>query len=329
MSTRIVLEKLPADPAGKIDYLSEQLKRHRVYILPTIQGWIYGMMLIVMLLGAINYNNSMAYMLCFLLTSLGLVCMLHTYKNLSGLIISTTRPKPVFVGQTALFPIKFDNRSGLEKYSINIEQCPTSRNLFLKKETVEKISMGISSGQQMTGYYPARTNQRGLIKSKRLKISTDFPLGLFVAWSYFQPEYDCLVYPEPKGQDILPPPVLAEDDSDYGLQAGTDDFSGFRKYKSGDPIHSIAWKAFAKEQGILVKQFSGKGSQTLSLNWKSVSHINNTESRLSQLCYWILIAEKASVVYSFEIPDVNIEASQGERHKELCLEALARYGIQS
>jgi uncharacterized protein (DUF58 family) len=326
MSTRIVLERLPADPAVRIGYQTEQIKRHRVYILPTIQGWIYGLMLIVMLLGGINYNNSMAYMLCFLLASLGLVCMLHTYRNLSGLIVSSSKPTAVFVRQQALFPIQFDNRLGLEKFSIQLTQHEANKKLFKKREDVEKISIGISSGQQLTSYYPVPSYRRGILTAKRLKISTDFPLGLFVAWAYFTPEYDCLVYPEPKGQKQLPLHTLSEDDSDYGLQSGMDDFSGFRKYRPGDPVHSIAWKAFAKEQGLFVKQFSGKGSQTLILNWESVSHINNVELRLSQLCYWVLLAEKTSTQYGLEIPGVSIEPGHGIHHKEVCLEALARYG---
>jgi len=137
-----------------------------------------------------------------------------------------------------------------------------------------------------------------------------------------------MVYPTPNGQKQLPLNTLNEDDLDYGSQSGTDDFAGFRKYRPGDPVNSIAWKAFAREQGLLVKQFSGKGSQTLILNWESVSHISDVESRLSQLCYWILLANKTSIHYGLEIPDVKIEPDHGAHHKELCLEALARYGKQ-
>ncbi len=327
MSTRIVLEKLPADPASKFSYQSEQIKRHRVYIFPTTQGWLYAMMLVVMLLGAINYNNSMAYMLCFLLTSLALVCMLHTYRNLCGLIISSTKPKAIYVGQQALFPIQLDNRLGLEKFSILLEQRKTSKKLFRKRKEVERVSIGIESGQQPTCHYPVQSQKRGLLNCGRLKISTDFPLGLFISWSYFEPEQTCIVYPAPKGQKQLPLYTLNEDDADYGTQSGTDDFSGFRKYKPGDPIHSIAWKAFAREQGLLVKQFSGKGSRTLILSWESVSHINDIESRLSQLCYWILLAEQTSIHYGLEIPNISIEPGHGLLHKEQCLKELARYGI--
>ena len=286
-------------------------------------------MLIVMLLGAINYNNSMAYMLCFLLTSLAIVCMLHTYRNLTGLIVTSSKPKPVFAKQQALFPIQFDNRAGFEKFSIQIQQQEKKKLFSRKKNNIEseKLIVAVSSGQHTTCYYPEQTQKRGLIKSKRLKISTDFPLGLFMAWSYFQPEHECLVYPEPKGSKQFPAFTVNDDESDYGTQSGTDDFAGFRKYKAGDPVHSISWKAYAKEQGLLVKQFSGKGSETLVLNWDAVSHINSIESRLSQLCYWVILADQEAMQYGLELPTSKIEAGHGHHHKELCLEALARYGI--
>ncbi len=329
MVAHVFLERLPADPSNITGYTSEQLKRHRVYIFPTIQGWLYGMMLIVMLLGAINYNNSMAYMLCFLLASLGLVCMLHTYRNLCGLIISSSKPKAVFAGQQALFPIQLDNRPGLEKFSIQLEQCETIKKLFRKRKESLKISIAINAARQSSCYYPVLSAKRGFLTCERLKISSNFPLGLFIAWSYFESEYKCLIYPAPRGQKQLPMHTLNKDDANYGLQSGTDDFVGFRKYRPGDPVNSIAWKVFAREQGLLVKQFSGKGSQTLMLNWESVSKINNIESRLSQLCYWVLLTEQTSLYYGLEIPGIRIEPNHGTHHKELCLEALARYGKQT
>lgn len=326
MTTSVVLERTPADPAGRIGLQAKKLKRQRVYIFPTSQGWLYGAMLIIMLLGAINYNNSMAFMLCFLLASLGIVCMLHTYRNLTGLIISSSKPKAVFAGQLALFPIQFNNHFGNERFSLKLEKKEALKFKNRNPDQYEQIPISIEAGKQITAYYPLQTAQRGILPSGRLMISTNFPLGIFTAWSYFEPEDACLVYPSPYGQKQLPLNTLHEDDADYGLLSGTDDFAGFRKYRPGDPINSIAWKAFAREQGLLVKQFSGKGSQTLILSWEAVKNINDTEIRLSQLCYWILIAEQAGILYGLEIPDVQIMPGYGTQHKETCLEKLAQYG---
>jgi uncharacterized protein (DUF58 family) len=325
MVTQVVLERPPADPSGSARLLAKQLKRRRVYIFPTLQGWLYVVMLIVMLLGAINYNNSMAYMLCFLLASLGLVCMLHTYRNLAGLILTPIKPKAVFVGQQALFPIQLDNRLSLTRFSIKLESHDKVK-IFRKRKQHHIVSIGLEASKQSTSYYPIQTSKRGTLSLEHLKISTTFPLGIFTAWAYYEPEFYCLVYPAPKGQKQLPLTSLHEENCDFGIQSGADDFAGFRKYRPGDPVNSIAWKAYAREQGLLVKQFSGTGSQTLMLNWNAVSHISNTESRLSQFCYWVLLADKSSIHYGLEIPDAKIEPGHGMHHKERCLEALARYG---
>lgn len=328
MATPIVLERPPADPSGRAGVFSDQLKRQRVYIFPTLQGWLYALMLVVMLFGAINYNNSMAFILCFLLTSLALVCMIHTYRNLAGLILTATMPKAVFAGQQALFPIQLDNRLSLARFSIQLESYKTVKKIFRKRERQQIVSISVKAGKPATSYYPVKTSNRGILNLERLKLSTTFPLGLFSAWAYYEPEFYCLVYPTPKGDKQLPQNSFQKENVNYGTQAGTDDFSGFRKYRPGDPVNSIAWKAFAREQGLLVKQFSGKGSQTLILAWDAVSNINNVESRLSQLCYWVLLAEKLSLHYGLELPDKKIDPGQGTHHKELCLEALARYGNQ-
>ncbi len=328
MGMSVVLERLPVDPSSSTGVLSNQLKRQRVYIFPTLQGWLYALMLVVMLLGAINYNNSMAYMLCFLLASLGMVCMIHTYRNLAGLILSSTTPKPVFAEQQALFPIQINNRLSMARYAIQIESYKTKKYLFRKRKQGHIVSLSVKAGKLLTSYYPLITSKRGILKLGRLKLSTNFPLGLFSAWAYFEPEFTCLVYPNPKGNKQLPQHAIEKENVDYGVQSGTDDFSGFRKYRPGDPINAIAWKAFAREQGLLVKQFSGNGSQTLLLSWDAISYINDVESRLSQLCYWILLAEKLSIYYGLEIPDMKIDPGLGTHHKEHCLEALTRYGKQ-
>jgi hypothetical protein len=59
--------------------------------------------LVVMLLGAINYNLALGHALVFLLAGLGVVGMIHTFRNLFGLVITPGRCEPVFAGETAHF----------------------------------------------------------------------------------------------------------------------------------------------------------------------------------------------------------------------------------
>ena len=98
--------------------LVQRLDRRRVYIFPTGQGFTLGAMLVVILLGAINYDNALGYLLTFLLAGLTLVAMLHTYRNLAGLEFKGVRSAPVFVGETAHFECHIENDSELVRLAI-------------------------------------------------------------------------------------------------------------------------------------------------------------------------------------------------------------------
>ena len=80
MTDTVVLEKLPAS-RGSVSAGSSDYKRRRIYIFATRQGMFFTFLLLVMLVLAINYSNSMAYVMTFLLGSLLMISMLHTYRN--------------------------------------------------------------------------------------------------------------------------------------------------------------------------------------------------------------------------------------------------------
>ncbi len=66
------------------------LGQRRVYILPTAGGLMFGVTILLMLIGSINYNLNLGYVLVFLLAGNGMVSMLHTWRNLAR-ISSATR----------------------------------------------------------------------------------------------------------------------------------------------------------------------------------------------------------------------------------------------
>lgn len=93
---RWLVRRLP--PAPRVE-----LTQRRIFILPNQAGLSFAVVLVVILLAAINYQNSPAYGLCFLLLALGLVGIVHTYRNLRGLLLSAGAAPAVFVGEQARF----------------------------------------------------------------------------------------------------------------------------------------------------------------------------------------------------------------------------------
>jgi len=64
----------------------------------------------------------------------------------------------------------------------------------------------------------------------------------------------------------------------------------------------------------------------LWLDWDSLPH-SDTETRLSQLCRWVLDAEAGSCRYGLRLPGQHIPLNRGDAHKHLCLQALALYEV--
>ena len=307
---------------------SIQLNRRRIYILPTRFGFMFTILLLIMLLGSINYNNSMAFILTFLLSSLFFITMLHTYRNLAGLKISATRPEPVYAGETALFPIIINNRSGHARPSIYIVNHPSSRGFWKFSSLLNKSLLTSVNADSINRIkLPVPTMTRGIMPLDRIMIYTYFPLGLFMAWSYINVKQHCIVYPKPSGTESLPYTQTEDNSGIYGLNDGADDFAGFRSYRPGDSIKKIAWKSLAREQGLLVKKFSGNAIKEVNISWEEVSHLNTIEDRLSQLCLWVIAADKNNMVFSLGLPDKKIDKNSGPAHKQECLECLARYGL--
>ena len=300
------------------------LRQKNIYIFPTRQGFAFFMVLMVMLVGAINYNNNMAYMLTFLLSSIALVSIHHTHGMLHRLRISAGQSKPTFAGEFAQFQLWMDNRQFRERYALRWQG--TKRN----PNTITEQVIDAPAGEHLAIMINVASQKRGRLPLGQLQISSRFPLGLLRAWSYVHLDMETLVYPTPEGQRTLPKGNHSDDDSIDGFSDSGhgDDFIGYRDYKPGDSLRHVDWKAYARssDDHLMLKQFGGAGSTRLWLDWRAVSHLNNTEHALSQLCLWILVAEQEQVQYGLNIPGTQIEPSQGDEHRDACLRALALFG---
>ena len=270
--------------------------------------------------------------LTFLLSSLSLVTLLHTCRNLAGLLITQAPASPVFSGELAKFPLILDNRNGQLRLSISFIKTKKKWRLIADVLTSTGNEIPITSCDVDTNTFnrielPVKAEQRGLLYAGHFKVFTTFPLGLFKAWSYVNLKQPCLVYPKPAGQNFFPPYKVTEAIGIQGTASGTDDFIGFRNYRAGDSIKDIAWKAYAQHKGLFVKRFSGSGANKLHLSWNDVSALPDIEVRLSQLCLWIIEAESQSLQYSLQLPEIFIGTGHGEKHLHRCLSALSHHNI--
>ncbi|MEM7020771.1 MAG: DUF58 domain-containing protein, partial [Pseudomonadota bacterium] len=276
--------------------------------------------LLVMLLGSMNYNNNMGFMLTFILGSMGLVGILHTYMNIAGLRIEAGKVEPTFAGVPLKFRLWLDNSGHAARYAL----------MFIRENDEEGTPIVIADAlenERAAVDIAVPTYRRGRIKLGKLLLQSHFPLGVFRTWAYIELDMEGMIYPSPGGQHLLPPgtPESGGNNARTGLSG--EDFVGHRDYSAGDSPHHIDWKIAARERGWKIKQFGGgTGDTTLWLSWEDVLHLgNNTEAALSQLCRWVLNADSQSLDYGLRLPELTILPSHGKAHRKKCLDALALF----
>lgn len=290
-----------------------KIRPRQVYILPTRYGVIFSLLLMLLLIGSINYGNNLAFFLTFLLAGLGIVGIHHTWFNLVGLELAAGTAKPVFAGQNASFEIHLTNNRNGERAGIQLQ---------ISGHPI--VSTDIQGNSRSTLRLKHNTNSRGIMSLGRIVVSTSYPLGLLRAWSYVETDAECLVYPRPASRR---PPATHSDyahssSGDKGV--GVDDFVGIRQYRPGDSPKHINWKAVAGERGLQTKQFGGDRSDRVWLDWQSMPELDS-EERLSRICRGILDACSKEQEFGLRIPGTELTPSHGQQHRHRCLETLAMF----
>lgn len=307
---RWALRARPPEPAPIV------LTQRRVYVLPTRAGLAYATALGVILLGAMNYNLSLGHALVFLLAGLGIVSILHTFRNLALISLRPGRCAPVFAGSPARFDLVLENGRPDARTSLRlfmVDQPPLEVDIAAHASTIAKLDV--------------LATRRGWLPMPRVTIETTWPLGLVRAWSYAVPDLKCLVYPAPAAKA---PPLPWRGDSARGSTKdgrGADDFSGLRTHQVADPPRHVAWKAVARQQDgpLLTKLFSGAAAQQIWLDWEALPDIIDREQRLAILARWILDADAAGLAWGLRLPALRLSPNNGPAQLATGLRALALF----
>jgi uncharacterized protein (DUF58 family) len=298
------------------------LTQRRIFIIPTKQGFTLCFVLVLMLLGDINYNLSLGYVLTFLLTMMAVMSMLHSFRNLAHLEIRAGRAEAVFSGETAQFMLHFNNRSKLSRYQL----CLVQTGVSFWKNTNTPLLFDAPAQQDTEIVFPLAATQRGWLQPGRMTLYTEFPLGLFYCWSYLHFDTRCLVYPKPLSDAPLPFGNSPDGTGKRSI-AGDEDFAGLRKYTAGDALPRIAWKAYARERGLQVKQFSTPLGEELLLDFSDTPD-RSEEEKLARITRWVLDAEAQGLRYGLRMPDGELPSNNGITHRDECLRRIALFNLQ-
>jgi len=290
-----------------------QLTRRNVYILPTRAGWMLAVTLGVLLIGSINYQLNLGYLLTFLLAGCAASGMVVCHETLRGLALHLLAPASLFAGQSAVVDVKLINASRRPRLAVGLALLDSSHWAWADVPAQGETRVQVSFKPPRRGLHPIPT----------LVAETRYPLGTFRVWTVWRPAAQVLVYPAPEPN---PPPLPpGEPRSGHGLASmarASGEFDGVRAWRRGDPLKLLVWKKFAKT-GDLVSRDTQQ-AQRLEL-WLDFSHtgLAATEARIARLTAWVLAADAQNLDWGLRLPGVEITPDSGPAHRLRCLQALA------
>ncbi|MGQ0800011.1 MAG: DUF58 domain-containing protein [Pseudomarimonas sp.] len=304
--------KLPALTRLKAsEALPITLDRRRIYVVPTQFGLFFGAFLAAMTLGALNYNNNPALILCFLLASVAHSGLLLGFLALRGVRLQEVIGEPVHAGESVNVRLRFDAAEPRQRHGL----------VLRRNSDISSFALGTDAGTEVTLQVP--TSLRGWLKLGRVELSMRRPLGMFVCWSWLHPPTQLLIFP---ALEANPPPLpLAGGEGSPVRQRGPEEeVHGLRDYRVGDPLRSIAWKRSAQQARTLVKEFESPAGHDVQLDWDRLPGLG-MEQRISRLATWVVESERRGCTSELRIPGQTLGPARGRAHLHACLRALALY----
>ncbi len=311
-----------------------KLSSRNIFIMPTRFGFAYLFLDVLLFLLGTNYQNNIILLLSYLLASLFITLMLHSFYNFSRITFTSSAKQFTFAKQSVHFPIKIIAKK--IHYDLNFHF--SQQGDLSKKVKLEQGDIGESQV-----LLPILVLTRGVHNLGRVKVSSEYPLGLFITWAMLDFSHQLVAFPKPKKLRSNQNYLSGLDDSKQSstthsnLSAGIDDFSELKSYVVGESQARIAWKQLARGQGKLSKHYQ---NQQGSLHWLKLSDMPSAdfETKLSFLCFLVLehsknehdfgllldigLKEGTSTEAGRKI--VKIKPSSGYQHRQNCLIALAQ-----
>lgn len=287
----------------------------RVWVLPNSRTLGLVAVVVAMWYAGASQGNGAAYLLCFVLIALSLVSTVHAWTNLRGLIVEVDSIPPTFAGEELTVPIEADSAARRPHYALRVDGRPGVQPAMID---ALHPARPVRAELRMPGL------RRGCYRQLPVRLSTNYPLGFFTARQDLALPHTFHIYPAPHGDLPLPRAFAPTRQPQAGTRVEGDDYGGVRAWQMGESQRHIDWKAAARGQPLLTKQWTGEVDEILIFDWPTL-RTGDVESRLSQVAKWVVLAERGTAAYELRLPGKVIRASRGDSHYHACLRALAEF----
>lgn len=302
---------------------SVTLSHRNIFIFPTANGFVFSVLILLILLGGVNYQSSLVLGVAFLLGSIYVLTIIRTFQQLSGLTLALDGPTRSFAGDPIEFQLRLLQAHPFDRVRAVSANWPGKSRVWLPRSTTESVLIS-----------PSDNGRRGWFRPPRLVVESSYPLGLLRAWAL--PVFDApvLVWPlpdfgvPPNEGAAGEPPQSSPNHARKPLDDAAD-ASDFRVFRAGDRPRAVLWRVWARGGPMLVRN-ADEISAALNpvadqLDFDQVT--GDLEQRLSRLTGLALLAHSRGTPFGLRLGEQQVPQGRGEDHLRRILDALASFRL--
>lgn len=294
-----------------------RLDRKRLFIFPTRAGFGFLALVAAMWLLATNFENNLVFLLCFLLLAFFVVSIHFTHATLSGLTVRPVRAESVFKGEAAAVELCLAQGRARRR-----------EQLVLRFEGGDPVMTSVERRGDTFVTVLAPTTGRGYLEPGLLTIDSVYPVGLMRVWTHIRFRFDAVVYPAPVTDRITTRHRRGRGEGHYAGTSGSEDYVGLKTFELGESLRHVAWKQYAREQGLWSKQYGDLVDSRVWVDWDRFEGMD-AEQRLSRMSWQVCECEASGQVYGLRLPGSELAPDRGMAHRQNALRRLALHGVEA
>ncbi len=273
--------------------------------------------LVLILLAAMTYQSSAAWLIGLLVLCAGAVSVLHTWRNLAGLTAEVLPPSGAGSGSPLAIAVVLRNP----------QRRPARAVELLLRTSVGDVSGwvdAIPAGGSAIATLTLPPVRPGRLTLHSLRFGSAWPCGLMLAKRRAEIATAIDVLPSPLGRPL---PLRSAAGRDGEAER---EFAGHRSWRDGDGQRLIDWKALARGRPLMAKDFvpSGQGGERW-FDWRDDGAdpgdaADPVAARAEQLTRRIAEALALGHRVGLRLPAETLAPDAGDAHLQACRAALAR-----
>jgi uncharacterized protein (DUF58 family) len=214
--------------------------------------------MVLIALAALNTGNNLMYLILAMMFAILAISYVFLKVNLKGLSLSVSLEQPVYARQSAEMNLTVTNtKRFISSYSLKI--------IFPNSMHGEGYVPSVLPGSKVMVPVEVTFRKRGIYAYGDFLVESSFPFIFFTKKISARVEGEAIVYPEIKEVEVARL-FKGEGEDSWTMRAGqSDELLTIREFRTGDDIKLVHWKASAKSDKLLVREFAEEEPRMVSI----------------------------------------------------------------